>query len=168
LNNLQTIYKPINYFLLLFFLLFSGLSLAQTEALDSLKTALKQTNKDSLKVIYGIEISRELHHTKHDADKEYDYAEEAVDQALIAKDTLLYARALDNLGLLYRYHQHYKEAMTYHIRAYELVEDRAVKPLYKMIFANNTGVAARYNQEYDKAISYYLRALRLAEAEGDL
>lgn len=149
-------------------MLFSGVNFAQTEVLDSLKTALKQTNKDTLKVIYGIEISRKLHHSAHDADKEYSYAEEAVDQALITKDTLLYARALDNLGLLYRYHQHYKEAMTYHIRAYELVEARAVEPLYKMIFANNTGVAARYNQEYDKAISYYLKALRLAEREGGL
>jgi len=116
-----------------------------------------------------IQLSRETHRENHDEAYEYRLAQEAVDRALETNDTLLYARALDNLGLLYRYHQRYNEAIPFHRKAYDLVKDRRhVTPLYKMIFANNAGLAARYNEQFDLAVSYYLQALALAEKEQDL
>lgn len=136
--------------------------------LDSLKASFNSTTDDSLKITTEIAISRELHHRKHDEKKEYIYAEDAVDRALKLKDTPLYARALDNFGLLYRFHRHYSEAFTLHSKAFELVKNKGVPPNYKMIFANNAGVAARYNQKYDTSISYYMKALKIAEEENDL
>lgn len=113
-------------------------------------------------------LAKEIHRNQHNIDKEYKHARGAVNRALELKDTLLYARALDNLGLLYRYHEHYDEALALHSKAFELIKDNEVKPIYKMIFANNAGVAGRYNHNYDKAFDYYIQALKIAEEENDL
>src|SRR5690606_6410703 len=115
-----------------------------------------------------IRLSRETHRKNHNEAYEYRLAQKALDGALELNDTLLYARALDNMGLLYRYHQRYHEAIPFHRKAYDLVKDRHVAHLYKMIFANNTGLAANYNEQFDLAVSYYLQALALAEKEQDL
>ena len=113
-------------------------------------------------------LAKEIHRNQHNEEKEYEHAQGAIDRALNLKDTLLYARALDNLGLLYRYHQQYNQALALHIKAYELIKDKDVAPLYKMIIANNAGVAGRYNHQYDTAIFYYMQALKIAENENDL
>lgn len=137
--------------------------------IDSLKTEAAQTKSDSSKVLLNISISREMQRQKVKRDTFLSYAEKAVDMALETKDTLLYARALDNLGLLYRFNQKYKEALPLHTRAFELVENKEnVPPIFKMIFADNAGLAARYDQSYDLAISFYMKALPMAEAEGNL
>ncbi|PVW17410.1 tetratricopeptide repeat protein [Marixanthomonas spongiae] len=136
--------------------------------LDSLETAFEQETNDSLQVIKAIDLSRYLHRKEQDEDKEYRYAERAVEKALQLNDTIMYAKALDNLGLLHRYHQYYNEAIDLHIKAFQLVEHKDVPPILKMIFANNAGVAARYNQKYDTAISYYMKALKLAETENNI
>lgn len=136
--------------------------------LDSLKTSYELENNDSLKVAYAIHLTWEIYNNSHNEEEEYRYARDAINRALSLNDTLLYARALDNLGLLYRYHQHYGEALSLHTKAFKLIKDKKVKPLYKMIFANNAGVAARYNQEYDLSIAYYMKALKIAEQENDL
>lgn len=141
--------------------------------LDSLKTSFAQETNDSLKTIYEIQLVREVHRKnrgkkEHNEEEEYVYANDAIQRALSLKDTLLYAKALDNLGLLFRYHQRYSQAIPLHIKAFKLIEDKEVEPLYKMIFANNAGVAGRYNQNYDLAISYYMKALKMAEKENDL
>ncbi|MDT0647167.1 tetratricopeptide repeat protein [Zunongwangia sp. F260] len=137
-------------------------------ALDSLRIVLEQEIKDSLKIDYAISLSREIHRRSHNEEEEYNYAQDAIQWALKLGDTLLYARSLDNLGLLYRYHQDYDEAMPLHIKAYNLVEEKNIDPVNKMIFANNAGVAGRYNQQYDASISYYMKALKIAERENDL
>ncbi|MDT0642813.1 tetratricopeptide repeat protein [Zunongwangia sp. F363] len=154
---------------ILFLLIFSCscTALAQSR-LDSLKSAFIQETNDSLKIVYELQLSRQIHRKDHNEEEEYTYAQDAIQQALNISDTLLYARALDNFGLLYRYHQHYDEAFSLHIKAFNLVKDRKTDPLYKMIFANNAGVAGRYNQKYDAAVSYYMKALKIAEAENDL
>ena len=136
--------------------------------LDSIRASYNQETNDSLKIVHAINLSRELHRKQHDEKEEYTYAEDAIEWALQFKDTLLYAKALDNFGLLYRFHQHYEEALDLHAKAFDLVENKKVKPIYKMIFANNAGVAARYSQKYDTAISYYMKALKIAERENDL
>ncbi|WP_118194522.1 tetratricopeptide repeat-containing sensor histidine kinase [Albibacterium indicum] len=141
---------------------------AQTKNQTAAEDLLTIDNKDSLWVIKAIDFTREIHRTSHDAQKEYRYAEEAVDAALQLNDTLLYAKALDNLGLLYRYHQWYAQAVTLHSKAFQLVESKSVDPINKMIFANNAGVAARYDQQYDLSISYYLKALKIAEQVKNL
>lgn len=136
--------------------------------LDSLRTSFEQETNDSLKVLSEIALAKEIHRRNHNVKEEYKHAKGAVERALNLKDSLLYARALDNLGLLHRYHQEYDQAMTLHIRAYEIVKNKEDEPLFKMITANNAGVAARYNHNYDTAITYYMHALKIAEQEEDL
>lgn len=143
--------------------------LAQSDSrIDSLRTSFEKEINDSLKITYEINVSREIHRKQHDVEKEYQYAQGAVDRALKLKDSLLYARALDNLGLLYRYHEQYDQALALHSRAYELIKEKDVKPIDKMIIANNAGVAGRYNHKYDEAFFYYMEALKIAEKENDL
>src|SRR5690554_243297 len=113
-------------------------------------------------------LAKEIHRSKHNNGKEIEHAKGAVERALQLNDTELYARALDNLGLLYRYHKQYDQALALHIKAFELIKDKNVKPIYKMIFANNAGVAGRYNHKYDTATLYYMEALKIAEEENDL
>lgn len=146
----------------------SGLFAQAESRLDSLKSSFEKETNDSLKILTKISISREIHRSKHNAEKEYQYAQEAVDHALNLKDSLLYARALDNLGLLYRYHQLYDRALALHSRAYDLIKNKDVKPINKMIMANNAGVAGRYNHNYDEAFFYYMQALKIAETENDI
>ena len=123
---------------------------------------------DSSSVLNEIKISRELQIKNSEDSNDYLHAKNAINYALALKDTLLYARALDNLGLLYRYNQQYAQSLNLHIKAFDLIKDLPVKPLYKMIFANNAGVAARYFEKFDVAVQYYLDALQIAENENDL
>ena len=136
--------------------------------LDSLRSSFEQETNDSLKIIYEMGLARGIHRQEHNEEEEHYYAQDAIQRALDLNDTLLYARALDNLGLLYRYHQHYDEALSLHVKAFNLIEEKDVKSIYKMIFANNAGVAGRYDQQYDAAISYYMKALKVAENENNL
>lgn len=123
---------------------------------------------DSVQVMQDIEASRAIHKKAHNETEEYALAERAVEVSLRIGDTLLYAQALDNIGLLHRYHQRYQEAITYHTKALEVSKLVKTTPLNQMIFANNAGVASRYAQEYDKAVLYYMQALKIAEQEQDL
>src|SRR5690554_6913920 len=135
--------------------------------IDSLKIALSAEHHDSTMVLIGIELSRALHDEGlHQED--YTFAIHAVEQADSLNDDLIYARALDNLGLIYRFHQHYSKALPLHIKAYNFVKDRKVLPYYKMRFANNAAVAARYDQLYDQSVSFFIEALKIAELEQDL
>lgn len=136
--------------------------------LDSLEASYLQAKEDSSKVLTAIRLSIAIHRNSPDEVRELSIANAAVDLSGMLKDTVLYARALDNVGLLYRYHQKYNEAIVRHMEAFSLIEDRAVNSVYKMIFANNAGVAARYNQEYDLSINYYMKALKIAEREQNL
>lgn len=141
---------------------------AQVENFQGKKQAVGPAS-DSLKIVEDIELSRKMHGEQHDAQAEYELAERAVILSLNLKDTFLYARALDNLGLLYRYHKAYREALPYHMKAFELVKDKPREdPVNKMMYANNAGLAARYHEQYDLAVSYYLQSLKLAEQEGNL
>src|SRR3546814_13897427 len=92
---------------------------------------------------------------------------EALQQSVDIGDTYLYAKALDNLVLLYLYHQYYAHAIPLHQKAFDLTEHLDMPPLSKMIFANNTGVAARHNGNFDVSVAYYLKALAIAEKEQD-
>lgn len=141
---------------------------AFTQDFKTLEKQLKTETNDSLRVLKTIQLSRKLHEHKHHETREYDLAQHALDLALTLNDTLLYARALDNMGLLYRYHQWYGQSLPLHIKAYDLIKARDVDPLYKMICANNAGLAARYDQQYALAVTYYQKALRLATLHQDL
>ena len=145
-----------------------GGSVQAQDRLDLLREHYEQATDDSLKINLGIQLSRLIHRGSHEEEDDYAYAQEVIEKALNSGDSLLYAQSLDNQGLLYRYHQRYGEAFPLHAKALQLVEDKDVPSIYKMIFANNAGVAARYNQKYGTAVAYYMKALKLAEAEGDL
>lgn len=114
-----------------------------------------------------MEVSRLYHRQALHGDRCMELAAGAVQHAVDLGDTYLYAKALDNLGLLYRYHQYYAQAIPLHKKAFDLTEHLDIAPLSKMIFANNTGVAARHNGNFDVSVSYYLKALAIAEKEQD-
>lgn len=136
--------------------------------IDSLRAVLESETDDSVLVLTEIELSREIHRQDHQPEEEYKYGQRAVDRALALEDTLLYARASDNLGLLYRYHQQYAEAVPLHTQAFQLIEILDADPYFYMRFANNIGVAARHDQLYETAAHYFLEALKIAEEEHDL
>src|SRR5690606_31674919 len=134
--------------------------------LDSLERLLKDGVVDSAYIETQLEASR-LYHRQERHDRCMDLATEAVQHAVDLGDTYLYAKALDNLGLLYRYHQYYAQAIPLHQKAFDLTEHLDIPSLSKMIFANNTGVAARHNGNFAVSVSYYLKALAIAEKEQD-
>ncbi len=163
-SNLKSnIAKP----LLFLFLLIAPLGAVSQNKLDSLKKSLTQTKNDSSIIETKLAISRE-YHRQEDHLEDIEVATQTVEHALLLNDTLLYARALNNLGLLYRYHQQYSDAIPLHKKAFDITEHKNIPPLDKMIFANNTGVASRYNADYNTAVKYYLKALKIAEHENDL
>ncbi len=135
---------------------------------QNMDTELFVRAPDSTQVLALINRSRELHKKKQQDSLEFALAQQAILLAEKLNDTLLMARANDNLGLLYRYHKNYATAFAYHQRAFEWIENKSVDKLYKMIFANNAGVASRYNQKYAIAVDFYMKALQLAEEEKDL
>lgn len=158
--------KPVYFLTILLVTINSFNAIGQKEELAN--NNFKTNATDSLRVLNEIDISREIQKKNSGDRKEYVHAKNAINYALALKDTLLYGRALDNLGLLYRFNQQYGQALTLHIKAFELIKNMPVDPLYKMIFANNAGVAARYFEKYDQAVKYYLAALKIAEREKDL
>ncbi len=160
------IFHKVLAFTLLFLILVCSDALPQVELKGGIFS--KEFYADSLEVEKAIKASRDIHRNDHNETIEYQHAEHAVTIALRSNNPILYAKALDNLGLLYRYHQLYQEALALHMKAFELVKDSEDAPLVQMICANNAGVAARYAQEYDKAVLYYMEALKVAEAQNDL
>ena len=160
-------YKVISMSFLALLILSTGKIFAQNKKIDSLYQVISNTSVDSVKVHSTIQIAREWHRLPDHDTKDIDVASEAVDLALISGDTLYYSRALDNLGLIYRFHQHYDIAVPLHQKAYELIQNLDGYILDKMIFANNTGVAARYMADYETAVSYYQNALKIAEEHNN-
>jgi len=136
--------------------------------LDSLERSLQDRPVDSAYIEAQMLVAREYHQRHQHGDRCMEVAREAVENAVNFGDIYLYAKALDNLGLLYRYHQYYAQAIPLHRRAFDLTEHLNVPPLSKMIFANNTGVAARHNGNYDISVLYYMKALAIAEWEQNV
>lgn len=153
--------------ILLCLVLTASAALCQKERIRS-KDHTTVNTKDTPRILDEIKLSRDIHRTDNDQEREYFHAKNAVNEALALNDTLLYARALDNLGLLYRFHQQYAQAIDLHAKAFDLIKNMSVEPIYKMICANNAGVAARYFGKYDVAVLYYMIALKIAEKENDL
>src|SRR5690606_26811102 len=102
---------------------------------DSLQKQLAIESDDSTRVVMMIELSREMHRVVRQGNEDIRMATQAMETAA-ALDTFLYARAIDNLGLLYRFYQQYREAITFHARAYELIADREGHAVDKMRYAN--------------------------------
>lgn len=138
------------------------------DRLENLRNELALASNDSLTIELKIKISRELHKQAGHIDEDIEIATEAVNRAISSPYTVLYARALNNLGLLYRYHQQYALAIPLHVKAFEIIKNMEGSALDKMIFANNAGVAGRYNAEYEVAVTYHMKALQIAEEENSL
>ncbi|WP_150451511.1 tetratricopeptide repeat protein [Arenibacter lacus] len=155
-----------HYLALLLFFIMAG-CMAQSK-LDQLQQELSTATTDSLKTALKIKISRELHRQSDHGEEDLEIATEAVNQAINAPNSIIYARALNNLGLLYRYHQQYPLSIPLHVKAFEIAKNFEGHSLDKMIFANNAGVAGRYNADYELAVDFYMKALRIAEAENNL
>ncbi|MBL1407842.1 tetratricopeptide repeat-containing sensor histidine kinase [Sphingobacterium faecale] len=153
-------------------LTFAFLFLAVPQALasspiDSLEQLLRAERDISKRVRLMVDLSRHFQKLKDKQDTAIQIATEAVEIAS-SRDSILYAHCLNNLGLLLRFNEQYKSALSFHTRAFHLIEHEDTVTLEKMIYANNAGVAARYNDSYDVAVRYYLLALRIAEAENDM
>lgn len=153
------------FFILQILLISEGF--AQNKKIDSLYQVIANTCVDSIKVKTTIKIARAWHRIPNHDTKDIDVASEAVELALESGDPIYYSRALNNLGLLYRFHQHYDVAVPLHKRAYTLLEGLDGYVLDKMIVANNTGVAARYMTDYETAVDYYQKALKVAEEHNN-
>lgn len=138
--------------------------------IDSLLRMVKITEADSSKIGLYIKLSKEYHRLfpNIDTNKDIDYASLAVSSAFSLNDIPLYAEALNQLGLIYRYRQQYGESMPLHIKAFELIAETDVPAIKKMIYANNAGVASRSHADYKTAIEFYNKALAIAEEENDL
>jgi len=149
------------------FLLFGSGCFAQNK-LETYRNELALAMNDSLKIDLKIKISRELHKQAGHVDEDIEIATEGVNRAISSPYPILYARTLNNLGLLYRYHQQYALAIPLHVKAYKIIENTEGVALDKMIFANNAGVAGRYNAEYELAVEYHMKALQIAEEEESL
>ena len=135
--------------------------------IDSLLNKINQPQEDTTLIKNIIKLSLE-YHKEDDHKNDISYGSIAVEKALTTNNKLFHARALNNLGLIYRYHQQYADAVPLHKKAFELIENENVPSLDKMIFANNTGVAARYNTDLNTAVYYYLKSLSIAENEKNL
>lgn len=169
----RLIMKKLKYFTLLLWGICGGARAFAADGfsdpvLDSLRLLLHSEADDSTKVELNIKISRHKHRGNHGQQACIEHAVAAVDLAANMANTLLYAKALDNLGLLYRYHQYYAESLPLHKKAFDLIEHLPHAPaLSKMIYANNTGVAARHNGDDVVAVKYYLRSLAIAKDVDD-
>lgn len=160
-------YKSIIYLIFLF-TLSPGILLSQNRKIESIKQEIKNTKVDSIKVNLYIKLAREYHRIDNHGTKDIDASNTAVDIALKSGDSIYYARALNTLGLLYRYHRHYDIAVSLHQKAYNLIEPIDGYIIDKMIFSNNVGVAARYMSSYEIAVKYYHIALKIAEEHNNL
>src|SRR5690625_4390256 len=114
-------YKSLILYFLTLGVLPIGQVFAQNKKIDSLQQVISNTCVDSVIIGSTIRISREWHRQADHATKDIDEASQAVDLALESGDTLYHSRALNNLGLLYRFHQHYDIAVPLHRKAYELL-----------------------------------------------
>ncbi|HLW13866.1 MAG TPA: histidine kinase [Flavobacteriaceae bacterium] len=160
-------YKGIKFAFFTLLTLSAGMVFAQNKKIDSLYQVISNTHVDSIKIKATIKIAREWHRLPNHDTKDIEVASDAVDIALTSGDTIYYSRALDNLGLLYRFHQHYDIAVPLHQKAYELIKNQEGYSIDKMIFANNTGVAARYMADYETSVNYYQNALKIAEEHSN-
>lgn len=149
--------------------MFAGVALSPSNnTLDSLRALLQNEANDSMKVERYIQLSRHYHRGSHNERTCIGQADSAVKLAADIGNTLLYAKSLDNLGLLHRYHQYYAAAFPLHKEAFDLIENLAqATPLSKMIYANNAGVAARHDGEDADAVQYYLKSLTIAREVND-
>ena len=162
-----------NIYFLTFFILncslfLSGVTFGQNKKIDSLHRSIEETEVDSTKIKLIIELAREYHRLPNHETIDITTAGRAVDMALEAGDSIYYARALNTLGLLYRYHQQYDMAVSFHTKAYDYIHHYECYILDKMIFANNAGVAARYMADYETSVQYYQSALKLAEEHKNM
>lgn len=161
-------YKLVIIFLVVITTLPLSKVLAQNKKIDSLNQAISNAQIDSIKINLTIDLARAIHRTANHNTKDIEVASKAVDLALQSGEAIYYARALNNLGLIYRFHQHYDIAAPLHIKAYKLTDSLDGYIIDKMIFANNAGVAARYMADYETAVNYYQTALKIAEQQNNL
>lgn len=128
---------------------------------------IDSSKDNAVKVEALIKLSR--NHSNSDPQlRDIEYASEAVDLAFNMFDRSLYAKSLDNLGLIYRFREKYEDALELHKKAFELIKDIPTEPaLQKMIYANNAGLAARHHSKYQIATDFYLQALEIAKQNND-
>lgn len=142
--------------------------LSPEQTIIKLQGEIEQTANDSVKVYLLISLSKEIRKTDKFTIEDISIASKAVDEGLKSGDIDLYARALDNLGLIYRYHLQYELSIPLHEKAYSLIENLPGKVEAKMRYLNNAGVAARNNFDFEKAVSYFHTSLILAEETQSL
>lgn len=162
---------PLRVSSLFLFLVFSSISLQGTAlnvylGIDNQPETLSLP-EDSIRVEQLIKESRNADHIESSL-SDIEIASQAVDLSFKFNDGSLYAKALDNLGLIYRFRQQYADALELHSKAFSLIKNSKSEPaLQKMIYANNAGLAARYSGKYKTATTYYLQALQIAEENDD-
>lgn len=150
--------------LIVFLIAISFSATAQTRLADSLRTELRKSNEDTLKVNTLIALSGSL--VKTDAKEALLHANEA--KALA--DKLGFGRgqayALKSIGMGYYFQGNYIETLLYwqqSLETFQRIGDRL--GIANML--NNLG-AVNFNEGDDeKAIQYYLESLKVSEEIGD-
>ncbi|MDX2172653.1 MAG: tetratricopeptide repeat protein [Bacteroidota bacterium] len=150
----------INVLLFLFF----GTIAQDKKALDSLTEQAKGTNIIK-KVIALNELCRLYSGT--DNSKAMDFAKEALNLSLSAKNTSLIAQSKNRLGTIYDYKGIIDSANANYIEALKIFENLGDKSGIASVY-QNIGVMYYFQNDLDKAIDYYNKAIVLRNKTNEL
>lgn len=175
----KMLYKYVIFIFLAAVLFMKKIAVANNIYIDDINKEflnIQKEKNDSLRIEKYIALSRKIHKENHNDSLEYKFADLAIEEAIKNKNGFLYTKALDNLGLLYRFHNLYSQSIPLHTKAYSFLEEilshikyKENDLLYAYLFryANNLGVAARYNEQFDLSAQYYYKVIHAQEEIKD-
>ena len=150
--------------ILLLFVAYFNISLAQTEISDSLKSVLATTIDDNARLDLLNAISNSLFSSS--TEEALDYGKEAKELALKLNDSTALAYALKNIGLChYIYGNYIDVSLNWHqsLTIFQSLQDD--KGSANLL--SNLGVMHSDQGDDVKAIENYLKSLQLSEKLGD-
>jgi adenylate cyclase len=153
----------LKYPLLLTLVLFSAISFAKTNPVDSLKAVLKLHNDDTIRVNTLLALSSNVFRSAPEEAIRYGTEAKDLAERLKFKKGLAYAQK--SIGMGYYFQGNYIETLFYwqqSLNTFELAGDK----LGVANMLNNLG-AVNFNQGDDeKAIEFYLKSLKVSEEIG--
>jgi len=134
--------------------------------IDSLLTNLQFAQDTSLKIDLYFKIANYYFNSERNSKEAEKYLLEAKKLAEAQNNVILKIRAINELGVFYRNHSRYSEALVFHNEAYILASQIEEKKMMARSL-NNIGVVYRRLDDHSKAAEYHLKALKLAEEIKD-
>jgi adenylate cyclase len=136
---------------------------AQDKA-DSIRTALKLTSPDSVRINLLLDLSKTIYHTQ--PDEAIKYATEAKDLAIKAGYQKEAGYALKNIGLAYYAQGNYPEVLIQWGESLKIFTSIGDK-LGEANILNNIGAVYYDKGDYVRSLDYYLKSLNLSEELKD-